>query len=269
MNKRRVKSWFAHKASEFRLPVAREFLDARYVRIYKEMSDEADASSDPRLHRLAAERATQIRAMTPTDDLWGLMNDEASRHLSQAHLKQLKLRKESLSLLKRVIREYVEKPMAELEPLIAALAPDDVADDDYVDSDSGEIYLEKDRKARTSQLHPQYVKDHQAKRKARSDAREQELAALDKEDEVDWEASQSSARSEFEMALQEYVGGWISADIDERDVPGVASDAADNFFYLYPEWNRWAALLNMNKRDIKEAIVDYIHDALVTHRMPN
>lgn len=177
-----------------------------------------------------------------------------------------------------VLKEYVEKPLAELEKLIVAMGPDDVADDDYVDSDTGEIYLEKGRPARSSQLHPEYMRDHAAKRAARDEERAREDAEWAKEDE-EWENEKDRSYKEAEdawiAALAEYAGNWtdfkqsMGDDWDEDNGQSAAMDAAGGFFHQFPEWQRWAAELGMKKADMQSAIADYVYEAITTGKVPN
>ena len=177
-----------------------------------------------------------------------------------------------------LMRENVEKPLAELEKLIAAMGPDDVAADDYVDSDTGEIYLEKDRKARTSQLHPEYVRDMQARTLADREARRLEDEQWAKED-AEWEEEQERSRQEadaaWNAALQEYAGNWtdfkqsMGDEWDDDNGQGAAMDAAEGFFHQFPEWKRWAAELGMKKADMQSTIADFVYEAITTGRVPN
>lgn len=164
-----------------------------------------------------------------------------------------------------LVREYVEKPEAELKRLIAAMDPDDVAEDDYIDSDSGEIYLEKGRKARTSALHPEHSRDRQEKRSARD-------AEWAKEDAA-WEDERSQAARDAEdawmSALEEYAQNWTGFQAEVGDeynldyAQSAAMDAAEGFFYQYPEWKRWAAELDMKKTDMQSAVADWVYEAII------
>lgn len=172
------------------------------------------------------------------------------------------------------LREYVEMPLADLEKRIAAMGPDDVADDDYVDSDTGEIYLEKGHKARTSALHPEYVRDRAARAAADREARRLEDEQWAKED-AEWEAEQERSRQEsqkaFDAAVREYAGNWTdwrkSMGDEEVEEQSVAMDAADGFFYQFPDWKRWAAELGMRKADIKSMVADFVYEAIITGRV--
>lgn len=171
------------------------------------------------------------------------------------------------------LREYVEMPLADLEKRIQAMGADDVAEDDYVDSDSGEIYLEKGLKARTSQLHPEYLRDRAARTAADREARRLEDEQWAKED-ADWEAEQDRSRQEsqkaFDAAIREYAANWTdwrqSMGDEEVEEQSVAMDAAAGFFHQFPEWKRWAVELGMKKADIQSAVADFVYEAIITGR---
>ena len=172
------------------------------------------------------------------------------------------------------LREYVEMPLADLEQKIKAMGADDVAEDDYVDSDSGEIYLEKGLKARTSQLHPEYVRDMQVRMAADREARRLEDEQWAKED-AEWEAEQDRAKQEaqtaFDAAVREYAGNWTdwrqSMGDEDTEEQSVAMDAAEGFFHQFPEWKRWAAELGMKKSDIQSMVADFVYEAIITGRV--
>lgn len=173
-----------------------------------------------------------------------------------------------------LVREYIELPLADLEKRIKAMGADEVADDDYVDSDSGEIYLEKGLKARTSQLHPEYLRDRAARAAADREARRLEDEQWAKED-AEWEAekdrSKQEAQAAFDAAVREYAGNWTdwrqSMGDEEVEEQSVAMDAAAGFFHQFPEWKRWAAELGMKKADIQSMVADFVYEAIITGRV--
>lgn len=180
---------------------------------------------------------------------------------------------------KNALREEVMRPLAELEPIIAAMGPDDLADDDYIDSETGEFYLEKGRPARSSELHPEYGRDRVAARVVRDEENAREEAEWAKEDE-EWENEKARSKQEAEAAwmaaLSEYAGNWtdfkqsMSADFDgEGDMGSTAAfDAALGFFHHYPDWRRWAAELGMKKADMQSAVADFVYEAITTGQVP-
>lgn len=181
----------------------------------------------------------------------------------------------TMGMVRQLIREAegIEKPMAELEKLIAALGPDEPAPEDYIDSETGEFYLEKGHKARTSALHPQHVIDMQARTAADREARRLEDEQWAKED-AEWEAEQDRSRQEaqtaFDAAVREYAGNWTdwrqSMGDEEVEEQSVAMDAALGFFHQFPDWKRWAAELGMKKADIQSMVADFVYEAIITGR---
>lgn len=180
-----------------------------------------------------------------------------------------------LGTLRSLIREAVhEKNGAmfgtreELDRSISDMDAETVADYDYVDSDTGEIYLERGKPAKSSSLHPQYGIDKQAARDAKTLADD----ARDQADEDDWYASQedekSAALAEYDQALDQWKEQCQGAARDlafenpEFDAQTVASDMADGFFHQFPNWHKWARLLKLNHRDFKDLIVSDTFEAM-------
>src|SRR5574342_1118518 len=71
-----------------------------------------------------------------------------------------KLMKELKQLIKETF-EMIEKPEAELRRIISAMDPDEIANFDYVDEDTGEVFLQKGEKASQSYLHPAHKSEEQ------------------------------------------------------------------------------------------------------------
>lgn len=170
----------------------------------------------------------------------------------------------TLNNLKKLINEYVELPQDELAAKISAMQPDDLADDDYVDSETGEIHLEKGEPARKSHLHPQNALDHQDRR-AKEEAEWQ--TQMDAED-AEEEAEKAQALSEYEAALKEFASNWgpenlADLDIDPSDAQSIVSDAAEGFFWTYPQWRTWAFLTSTSKIDMKDHVMTLIHEKLL------
>lgn len=206
-----------------------------------------------------------------------LMDRDRRRELDIPEGKKLRV---TMGMVRRMLREaegdWVEKPVAELERIIAAMDPNEESTEDYVDADTGEIVLEKGKKARTSPLHPQNVIDHQEKRKARDAEWERQEAEWAKEDE-EYEASKERARQEsqeaFDKAVRDYASNWtdfrqsMGDEWDDDMGQSAAMDAAPGFFHQYPEWKRWAAELGMQKEDIRSMIADFVYEAITTGRV--
>lgn len=155
----------------------------------------------------------------------------------------------------------------ELHHAIAVMRPDDVAEHDYINVDTGEVVLDKGKAARTSSLHPQFEKDWQAKRDAKRKQEDEEEARLDAEDaeyERRAKAQDYDIEAAFMDAVKEYAAGW--ADYDAGGEPeDVAPDAAENFMQTHP-WQRFANLNKMSKADIKDLVADYVYEALSSRK---
>jgi len=160
---------------------------------------------------------------------------------------------------------------ADLWAFIASMDPDEVANDDYVDSETGEVALSVGQRARESELHPQHRLDKSAKLSRNddgSDLDDDELfTMLHGDDEDDAVSSQRMAQFEYETAVAEYaagVEGQAAAVFDEDDVQSVAADLADAFFSTHPKWKQWAAALDLSKEDIRSFVADSTYEALMT-----
>lgn len=167
------------------------------------------------------------------------------------------------------IREMIELPLPDLEATIAAMDPDSMAGDDYIDSDTGEIYLEKDRHARTSQLHPEYVQDRSKKMASDEAARladEEQWATEDVAYEAEQDRLREEAQEAFEASIRDFASNWSSftKESPDTDPQDAASDAAEGFFYDYPEWRKWAKLLGMDQSSVKGSVVDHVYEAMIS-----
>ena len=172
----------------------------------------------------------------------------------------------SIKNLRRVIQEEIEATEPELRSIIAQMDPNQVADDDYFDTDTGEVYLEKGRRARSSELHPQYKLDRDEKRRAR----DIELAAeeeSDRAEEEEWERSRAQAYEDAETAFQgavrEFASDWTGNEHSEH-AADVAPDAAENFFYQYTQWKEWARMLGLSRDIIKSIVADEVYEAMTS-----
>ncbi len=190
--------------------------------------------------------------------------------------------KTSIRQLKRLISEALRDEgnvvwgtEEELDQAISHMDPDTVSEKDYTDSDTGEIHLLKGRAARTSRLHPQYAKDVEAKNAAREAALNAEEEQWERED-AEWQAEldaklekdREQARADFESAVKNFAESakGYSADLTNDDVTAadVAPDMAENFFYQYPDWKRWARFLDMDRTDMKSYVADMAYEAMIS-----
>lgn len=181
--------------------------------------------------------------------------------------------------LKSLINESIEMSEDELRKTISAMHADDVAIDDYVDIDTGEIVLEKDRPIRSSSMHPEYAKA----RKAEEDAEKERFARQEAEyraelEQEEQEYNDARARSyeesstALEAAIREYSSYWVDAKRDmtydydglPTDLADVSTDAADGFFLQFPEWKKWAKDIDMTKDELRLYIAECIYEAVTT-----
>lgn len=144
----------------------------------------------------------------------------------------------------------------ELRNRIAQMEPDEIANNDYVDTETGEVYLDRGKPARSSHLHPQNKVDRGIRDAARKAEHEKEEAEWATEDT--WEAEQREA---YDRAVREYVEEWRGFGT-EHDPEGTAPDAARDFFNAYPEWQQWSRSLRISKREMQETLQDLIASAM-------
>jgi hypothetical protein len=138
----------------------------------------------------------------------------------------------------------VEGTKEEIQSLIAAMDPNDVAEDEYYDSETGEVYLASGQKAGSSWMHPSYQKVQPLP------------MSLDDMDE-----EPAGAEHDLDAAIHDYVSGFEGESFDDPE--GMAPDAADGFFALNPQWNTWATELGMTKADIKSHVAELISSSMM------
>lgn len=95
----------------------------------------------------------------------------------------------------------------------------------------------------------------------------------------DWEKdrrrqvkTRQAARNKFQVAVKKFARNWRGFTQDQPDTQpeDAASDAAESFFWEYPEWKEWAAAMSdeftgrtMSKTAMKEIITDFVHDEML------
>ena len=173
-----------------------------------------------------------------------------------------------VSSLRRLISEAIEEgfiqlPEDEMRQVISKMDPDQVATKEYVDADTGEVYLSPGEKARSSSLHPQGRIDRDeraAAKKASDEARwaqeDAESAAYDAEQEKasrDDDQHAAHCRAQFDEALDEFVSNW---EDDPNLEPGIEHDAAETFFDAYPEADDWGDAMGMSHESMLSAVMD-------------
>jgi hypothetical protein len=143
-----------------------------------------------------------------------------------------------------------------LKAIISRMDSDDIALNDYIDSETGEIMLAAGDKARTSRLHPQNKLDY-------IKAREERFSQFDDDD--DSESEYVEAQKALDVAVKEFASNWTDIETQEMSSTPeeIAPDVSDNFFYDYPEWKQWARVLHMTRDDIKSYVQDIVYEAMV------
>lgn len=165
------------------------------------------------------------------------------------------------ALLREAIREdgtVMWGSKKDLDHSISAMDPKTLATHDYVDEDTGEIYLEKGQPAEKSVLHPDHVAPvNRWSLPDESDEVEEEVDDFDQRD---------SARREFEDAIKEFAANSASYTMDNSDVDpmDVASDMAESFFHQFPQWKMWAQVLSMTRQDIKSAASEAAYEVMIS-----
>jgi len=138
----------------------------------------------------------------------------------------------------------VEGTKEEIQSLIAAMDPNDVAEDEYYDSETGEVYLASGQKAGSSWMHPSY----------------QKVQPLSMSwDDMDEEPT--GAEHDLDSAIHDYVSGFEGESFEDPE--GMAPDAAEGFFALNPQWKTWATELGMTKADIKSHVAELINSSMM------
>ena len=122
--------------------------------------------------------------------------------------------KTTIRQIKRLIREALREATGtmwgtkeELDHSISAMDPETIVDLDYVDVDTGEVYLEKGQSAGESRLHPEYARQAEVERVARDQSWADEEAQWAKEDaeEASYQANKiNDASNEFSDASRKF-----------------------------------------------------------------
>ena len=177
---------------------------------------------------------------------------------------------------KNVVREAAhddEKYMSEddAETFIASMDGDAIAKYSVIDEDTGEIYLEEGQPFNTSRLSPDYVNINRNKFGKRIEP----VGDVEEEDEEEdyWDLKEKerlALEAEYRNALQEFCSNWTNfqEEMPDTSPEDAASDAADGFFFQYPQWKNWARSLEMTRQSMKAAIADYVYEAMVSGTIP-
>jgi hypothetical protein len=163
---------------------------------------------------------------------------------------------------------------------------DEVTDVDIIDEETGEVYLKAGDDFCQSPWSPDHKLD---KKRADKDETYAERAGVwqdyfgpgsanyDEEDD-DYEADswdryqkgREADRQAWYAAVEEFAGQYTDFKQEVPDVSpeDAAGDVSDNFFLFYPDWQTWARSLEMNKQSMKEALVDYVYEAMISGKAP-
>lgn len=168
----------------------------------------------------------------------------------------------------------------EAREFIIARDGDSIAKHDIVDEDTGEVYIEEGQPYNTSPWNP----DHRVnKRRAEKDKqygvragvpqycdgcdRLEKDCVCGQEPEEEW-MTREEAQEAYFKAVREFAAGGEDFMADN---PGLepnesyALDMAENFFYMYPDWMKWAEALGEKKSWMKSYIADMIWERMVSH----
>lgn len=147
----------------------------------------------------------------------------------------------------------------DLDRAISHMDPDTVAEKDYVDSDTGEIYLEKGQQAKKSRLHPDWVRTSKLR------SWEAEGPDEDDDDEAIEFDPRETAQREFDAAVKSFAESCKDYDAkDEYEVEQIVPDLAESFFVQNPLWRSWCRWLDMNRADMKSYVADMAHEAMIS-----
>ena len=137
---------------------------------------------------------------------------------------------------------------------IASKPAAETAQQDIVDAETGEIYIEAGKAYGDSYHHPEHklVPRHMPW-----------LA----DDDADLDAAEESdPQAEFQAALEEFTANMKGMGLGDLDASpeDVASDLALNFFHDYPQWKEWTTALGMTKAEIQSAAAEAAYEALIS-----
>lgn len=168
-----------------------------------------------------------------------------------------------------------------LRKVISDMKPDQLATDDYVDVNSGEVVLGAGEPARKSPLHPQYTSDRNERETARKAKRDAELAILDKEDEEYEEEKLTTAqknRHDFNSELNKFLVGFEGWALDNQNntsddvhdlASGAAHDIAQDFLRSYPIAMHVARDEGMTKQNMLSMIAELIYEKMISKKETN
>jgi hypothetical protein len=77
--------------------------------------------------------------------------------------------------------------------------------------------------------------------------------------------SREKLESAYRKAVDEFSKQFRDFTLESPEISpeDAAPDLAENFFHEYPDWPKWAAALRMSRIHMKEAITDYVYEAMM------
>lgn len=172
------------------------------------------------------------------------------------------------SQLRRIIKEEAQRVLNEslmgdmymsadeAAEFISSMDPDEIAEHDIIDEDTGEVYINAGDDYRSSNLHP----DNKAAEKESQDQEDffpdEDLYPEEHRDDL------NTMIKEFAAQYTDYVEE-TSGDDFSVSPEDAAPDLADNFFWEHPEWKDAARALGLTKQTVKEIVTDEIYDAML------
>lgn len=160
-----------------------------------------------------------------------------------------------------LLREYIEMDELEASRFIASKASSDIAADDIVDEETGEIYIEKGKPYGSSILHPDEAgraEEYRAKRFS-------DLDAEDDDGDFDPYDDGSNPQAELEALIRDFASTWEDSGILDdlgSSASDIAHDAAESFFWQNQDWKKLADAVGINKGDLYGWVADEVYSAL-------
>lgn len=175
--------------------------------------------------------------------------------------------------LKKLIAEaYMSRD--DIVAMLADTDSDEVATEDYIDDETGEVMWEEGEAAGESSYHPD-AEIRRADKKRREDEEYEEWEREEREYELDSYKEREDAEKKLFALVDDYVEGaagilpdmlpsGYSSEEARQMASDIAPDLSMNFFSVHPEWKRLADTIEMSKMDVASRIQDLIYDAMLS-----
>jgi len=242
----------------------REQLLSQFSDIYKEKNgtrphlDQSKWSDDElrdAIKELSLEEDLQSEGVDFPESVLKIIVAEGAALKTAGLLEQFELNYDAIEeaiyeeALSEGLGDDVMLPRRELLDLIAAMDPEEVAGGEYVDEDTGEVLLARGQKAGSSYVHPDYK---HVKRPSRY---------MDDEPDYEGVEPEGNVQNQYQTAIEMYAADFAGENFDDPE--GAATDAAESFFVLNPEWKMWSKALGISRADMKSQVADLIHSNLI------